>query len=57
MKELLKEYANALEENLEASRAEVQIKDMKRKAYYRLMRAKEAMRAEERELLDNTIEV
>lgn len=52
MKKAIEEYAAAVEANIEASQNEAAAKDIKRKAYYRLMRAKDALRAEERELLE-----
>jgi len=57
MKAALLEYQLAFQENLDASKDEVTAKDRKRKAYYRLMRAKEGLKAIERELLDETIVV
>jgi hypothetical protein len=55
MKAAIKEYQEAFEENIQASRNEVIAKDLKRKAYYRLMRAKDNLKAMERELLDDTV--
>lgn len=54
MEKELKEYKEAIEENLEASKKEMGAKDAKRKAYYRLIRAKEALRAKEIDLLEES---
>lgn len=54
MKAELKEYSDALEANLEASRNELLAKDLKRKAYYRLQMARENLRQKERELLEDS---
>lgn len=52
MEQELKEYFEAVNENLKTSQDELIAKEAKRKAYYRLMRAKQAMRAKESELLE-----
>lgn len=51
MEKIIKEYSEALKENLSATQDEIQAKDKKKKAYYRLMRAKDALRAMETDLL------
>ncbi len=52
MKKEIQEYAEAVQENINASHNELLAKDLKRKAYYRLMKAKEALKLKESELLD-----
>lgn len=54
MEKALKEYKDAVIENIEASKAEAHAKDRKRKAHYRLLRASEELRATTRELLEDT---
>lgn len=53
MEKEIKEYSLAVKENIEAAQAENTAKDAKRKSYYRLLRAKEALRQKESELLNN----
>lgn len=53
MKEEIQEYQEAVEAHIQAAKDECVAKDKKRKAYYRLIRAKDAMRAKEHELLNN----
>lgn len=50
----IKEYNEAVQENILASAAESVAKDRKRKAHNRLLRARDELRAMERELLDKT---
>jgi hypothetical protein len=54
MKDVIKEYTQALEENIAASKLENEAKDRKRKAYYRLVRARESLRALELQTLEET---
>lgn len=54
LKELLKEYQEAVEANIKASQDEAESKDRKRKAHYKLLRASEALRAGTKELLEET---
>lgn len=49
--EVISEYSKAVQENIEASHAETLAKDRRKKAYDRLIRAKDLLRAKERELL------
>ena len=53
MNQAIQEYQLALEANLEASKNEKIAKELKRKAYYRLIQAKDALRAIEREIFEN----
>lgn len=53
MKKELVEYAAAVEENLEASKGELMARERKIKAHYRLLKAKEALRDKELELLED----
>ena len=53
MKDEIKEYAEAIEENLNATKNEMMAKEKKKQAHYRLLRAKEEMSAKEREILDS----
>jgi hypothetical protein len=55
MKEILKEYAEAVEESLNASKAEDNAKLRRKKAYYRLLDVKERLRMETQELLNNNL--
>lgn len=52
MQNEIREYAEAVQANLLASESESQAKETKRQAYYRLMRAKDALRTREREILE-----
>lgn len=52
MENELKEYFDAVNENIACSRNELTAKEAKRKSYYRLIRAKEELRAKEFELLE-----
>lgn len=54
MKDVLREYAEAVQENIDASKLESEAKDRKRKAHYRLLRASEELRMKTRELLEDT---
>jgi len=54
MKDAIIEYSSALEAHMEAVRNEMVANDAKKKSYYRLMRAKDELRAHERELLMET---
>lgn len=54
MKDVLKEYSDAVSENIEASKLECEAKDRKKKAHYRLLRASEELRMKTRELLEDT---
>lgn len=53
--DLLKEYNEAFQENLLASKMEVEAKSKKQKAHYRLIRASEELRDKTRELLEETL--
>lgn len=53
MNDAIKEYQEALIENIEASKFEVKAKDRKQKARYRLLKAKELMRDMETDLLED----
>lgn len=53
MKDCIQSYSNAVEANLEASKAVMDSQIKKRKAYYALIRAKEEMHAMEREILQD----
>ena len=55
MEKVLKEYKEAVEENLSAAKAEVNAKDRKRKAHYRLLRASQELRSMTNELLEDTM--
>lgn len=55
MQKVLKEYSDAVTENLEAAKAETNAKDRKRRAHYRLLRASEELRAVTKELLEDTM--
>lgn len=57
MNEALKEYATAFEVYAKASKEETVVKLEKQKAYYTFMRAKENLRAEERKLMIDALEV
>lgn len=52
MKEAIKEMQEAFAEKLEASKAEIMVKERKAKAHHRWLIAKENVRALEVELLD-----
>ena len=52
---LLKEYNEAFQENLQASKMEAEAKDRKKKAHYRLLRASSELRDKTRELLEDTL--
>jgi hypothetical protein len=52
IKQAVLDVQNAMLENLEAGRAEVQAKDRKVKAHYNLLRSKERLYAIEREMLE-----
>ena len=51
----IKEYILAIDENIEASKLEIEAKSRKNKAHYRLISARDALRAMERELLEDTL--
>jgi len=51
MKQQLKEYSEAFEAYQELSKDETFIRVAKKKAYYRFMRAKDELKALERELI------
>ncbi len=55
IKACLQELHDALEDNLNLSKQEVCIKVAKKKAYYRLIQAKEALRAIEHEMLEDSV--
>lgn len=55
MKEILKEYQEAVQESIEASKAEDSAKSRRKKAYYRLLDVKERLRIETQELLNNNL--
>ncbi len=55
MKEILKEYAEAIEESINASKAEDSAKVRRKKAYYRLLDVKERLRIETQELLNSNL--
>lgn len=52
MKEAIEEYMLAFEENVRLSKLEVECKKDKIKAHYRLIKAKEALRDKEYDLLE-----
>lgn len=54
MKPYLKEYSEAVEAHLDALSREMQIKLEVRNTYHRLMRAKEELRAKEREMIEDS---
>lgn len=51
MKLAIQEYTEALLDHIECVKAEVVAKDRRRKAHYRLLKAKEEMQAKEAEVL------
>lgn len=53
MKNELRDYMLAVEENVKASKDEYVAKETKRAAYHKLMRAKDALRAKEYEMLED----
>ncbi len=55
MKRELEEYRLAVEDNLLASKAEVDARIWKKKAHYRLIKASEELRAKTRELLEDLV--
>ena len=55
IKACLQELHDALEDNLNLSKQEVCIKVAKKKAHYRLIRAKEALKGAEMELLEDSL--
>lgn len=55
MKEILKEYLEAVEESIKASKAEDNAKSRRKKAYYRLLAVKEELRASTQELLNDNL--
>lgn len=54
MKAEIKEYSEAVQAHLDALGAEVKAKDAVRKSYYRLIQAKEALRAMERDIIEES---
>lgn len=55
MKEILKEYLEAVEESVNASKAEDNAKLRRKKAYYKLLAVKEELRAMTNELLQDNL--
>lgn len=53
MKDAIKEYSEAIAENVNASKFETTAKIAKKKAHYRLVMASAALREMERELLND----
>ncbi len=53
MNKAIKEYEEAVKENILASQSETLAKAQKIKAHYRLIRAKDGLRMAERDLLDD----
>lgn len=50
----IQDYAKALQDHMDALKAEMRSKLDVRRTYYVLMRAKEALHIKERELIENT---
>ena len=55
MKNALEEYRLAVEENIKASQLEVDIRERKRAAHYRLLKAQEMLKNTTAELLEDTL--
>lgn len=53
MEDEIKEYSDAVKANIAACEAEVKAKEKKKLAHYRLVKAREAMRQKESELLED----
>jgi len=53
MQKEIQEYKLAMEESIEASKFEGDAKARKKKAHYRLLRAKDELRAKESEILQD----
>ncbi len=54
MQKELKEYSEAVVENLEATKSITNAEMRKKKAHYRLLRASDELRAKTRELLEDS---
>ncbi len=51
----IKEYSDAMEAHLDARRQEVKSRDLVRKTHHRLLKAKEALRHKEQDLLEDML--
>lgn len=55
LEHVLQEYKIAVQENIEASKAETDARIKKQKAHNRLLKASEALRSTTRDLLEDTL--
>lgn len=53
MEDVIKEYSEAVKANIDASKAVVDANVLKRAAHYRLMKARDALRSKEKDLLED----